>query len=85
MDKTYNVAFTIAFEIPKCSDPKGDDVTPSQFRQAILLRLAGIDDNELLEAIGLGFDNYEDTDCMYPQRFDIQNLVKKKERASQDG
>ena len=80
MDKTYNVAFTIAFEIPKCTDPKGDDVTPSQFRQAILLRLAGIDDNELLEAIGLGFNNYEDTDCMYPQRFDIQNLIKKKQR-----
>ena len=78
--KTYNVAFTIAFEIPKCADPKGDDVTPSQFRQAILLRLAGLDDKELSEAIGLGFDNFDDTDSMYHSRFDIQNYIKKNER-----
>ena len=25
--KTYNVAFTIAFEVPKCTDPKGEDVS----------------------------------------------------------
>ena len=45
MGKTYNVAFTIAFEIPKCSNPKGDDVTPREFRQALLARLAGIDES----------------------------------------
>ena len=75
--KTYNVAFTIAFEVPKCTDPKGDDVTANQFRQAILLRLAGLDDKELLEAIGLGFDNYEDTDKMYHRHADTQNYIKK--------
>ena len=60
MSKTYNVAFTIAFEVPKCTDPKGDDVTAKQFRQAIILRLAELDDIDLVEAIGLGFDSYEE-------------------------
>ncbi len=78
--KTYNVAFTIAFEIPKCTDPKGEDVTAKQFRQAILLRLAGLDDEDLLEAIGLGFDNYEDTNSMYFRHADPENYIKKNER-----
>ena len=58
---TYNVAFTIAFEVPKCSDPKGEFVKPKEFRKALILRLAELDDIELVEAIGLGFDSYEDT------------------------
>ena len=75
--KTYNVAFTIAFEVPKCTDPKGDDVTAKQFRQALLLRLSELDDKELVEAVGLGFDNYEDTDKMYHRHADTQNYIKK--------
>ena len=56
----YNVAFTIAFSVPHCSDEKGKEVTARQFRNALLERLASLDDGELTEAIGLGWDAYEE-------------------------
>ncbi len=60
--KTYDNAFTIAFTIQGCRDPEGDTVTPQEFREAILLRLASIDDQELIEAIGGSYDSVEEGD-----------------------
>lgn len=55
----YDHAYTIAFSI-KSHHPHGDDITPQQFRHAILARLAALVDNELLEAVGAPFDTYEE-------------------------
>ena len=61
-EKTYDNAFTIAFSIQGCRDPEGETVTPQEFREAILYRLASIDDEELIEAIGCAFDSMEEED-----------------------
>lgn len=54
----YNHTFFIGFTcITK--HPEGEDVTPAQLREAILKRLAGASDGELLEACGAPFDTYE--------------------------
>ena len=58
--KTYDNAFSISFTIQGCRDPEGETVTPQEFREAILLRLASIDDEELIEAIGGAFDSMEE-------------------------
>ena len=60
--KTYDNAFTIAFSIKGCRDSEGETVTPQEFREAILYRLASIDDQELIEAIGGAFDSMEEED-----------------------
>ena len=54
--------FTIAFSIKGCRDSEGETVTPQEFREAILYRLASIDDQELIEAIGGAFDSMEEED-----------------------
>jgi len=59
-EKTYDNAFTIAFSIKGCRDPEGETTTPQQFREAILYRLASIDDQELIEAIGGAYDSMEE-------------------------
>ena len=59
---TYNHAFTIAFSISGSKSVEGEDVKPSQIREAILTRLAGLDDEELMEAVGMPFDTYEEED-----------------------
>ena len=56
---TYNHAFTLAFETPSSVHPTGEDVTPQQIRSAIQRRLQ-CSDNELLEAVGVPFDTYEE-------------------------
>lgn len=57
--KTYNHAFTIAFTV--ISDhPEGEDITPQQFRHAILDRLASLVEDELLEAVGPPYDTSEE-------------------------
>ena len=60
--KTYDNAFDIAFSIQGCRDPEGETVTPQEFREAILYRLASIDDEELIEAIGCAYDSFEEED-----------------------
>ena len=45
--KTYSIAFDIWFEIDGCKDPEGDTITPQQFREAILHRVASMKDWEL--------------------------------------
>jgi hypothetical protein len=52
----YSHAFDIAFEIP--SDNEGKDVTAQELRQGLERRLAGMGDDEFIEACGLPFDTY---------------------------
>ena len=54
----YNHALTIAFEVIS-KHPKGEDITPQQMRDAIIARLASIDDKELMEATMPPYDTYE--------------------------
>lgn len=56
---TYNIAMDIAFELPNCKDPEGETVTPQQIREAILTRLASLDDQKLKEAVGF-CDSYKE-------------------------
>lgn len=53
----YNHASDIAFSL-ESDHPEGDDITPQQFRHAILARLAALVDDELLEAVGTPFDTH---------------------------
>jgi len=53
----YDHAFTIAFSLK--SDHEGKDVPSSAIRNAIIQRLQALDDDELLEAVGLPFDTFE--------------------------
>lgn len=54
----YDHAFSIAFSL-KSYDPDGD-VTPKELRDAVITRLANVDDNELIEAVGAPFDTHLD-------------------------
>ena len=56
--KKYNHMFDMAFSL-ESFDSDGDDVTASDIRLAIMRRLASLDDEELLEAIGMPLDTYE--------------------------
>jgi hypothetical protein len=59
--KTYNHAFTIAFSVGGSTHPEGEDVTQEQLAIAILKRIADlVNNNELVEAVGLPFDTYEE-------------------------
>lgn len=60
---TYNHAYDIGFEIAHSTDPKGRDISPCQLRAAIRRRLADLSDDELLEAVGLPFDTYEEEEA----------------------
>jgi hypothetical protein len=51
----YNHVYDIAFSL-ESYHPNGDDVCACDIRQAVLKRLASMDDNELMEAIGYPFD-----------------------------
>ena len=51
--KTYSIAFDIWFEIDGCKDPEGDTITPQQFREAILYRVASMTDDEFREGHGV--------------------------------
>lgn len=54
----YDHAFTIAFSV-RSPFRNGCKVAPAALRAALLRRLAGLDDNELLEAVGAPFDSCE--------------------------
>lgn len=58
--KTFNHAYTIAFSIVS-NHREGDDIVPQAFRHAVLNRLAALTDDELIEAVGMPFDTYEET------------------------
>jgi len=61
--KTYNHAYTIAFELSGSTDPDGDDVTAEQLREALMRRIENLDsagDLEWLEAAGAPYDSYEE-------------------------
>jgi hypothetical protein len=59
--KTYNHAYSIAFSVSNSTHPEGEDLTQEQLVSAILKRVADlIDNNEMLEAVGLPFDTYEE-------------------------
>lgn len=59
---TYNHAFTLAFEIPGSTDPEGNDITPQQYREALLKRMNDLDkNNEWEEAIGAPYDTFEES------------------------
>ena len=54
----YNHAYTFAFSL-ESFDPDGDDVLPHMLRQALVMRAAEIDDDEMVEATGAPWDTYE--------------------------
>lgn len=56
---TYNVMMDIAFTLRDSKDPDGKTATSQQIREAILTRLASLDDQELKEAVGF-CDSYEE-------------------------
>ena len=58
--KYYNHAFDIAFSLTSVC-PTGVSVTGAQLRAAIEQRLLNLTDDELVEAVGLPFDTYEET------------------------
>lgn len=58
----YNHAFTIAYSLTS-KHPTGDDITQDQHLRALLLRIEDlIKCNEMLEAVGMPFDTYEEED-----------------------
>ena len=57
--KTYNVALDIAFVVQGCRDQWGDSLSPQELREAVLYRLASIDDKELKLAVGF-CDSYQE-------------------------
>lgn len=60
--KKYNHAYTIGFLLEN-NDPDGfDNTTAQEIRDAILLRLARLNDDELFEAVGPPFDTYKQED-----------------------
>lgn len=57
----YNHAFTLAFQL-KSNDPDGEDVTEQMLREALLKRVAEMDENGLWEeSVGAPFDSYLDS------------------------
>ena len=64
----YNHAYDIAFEVISDTED-GSDVTPEMLRSAILKRLNGMDDDELLEACGAPFDT-DNTEWIFDQTDD---------------
>ena len=57
--KKYNHAYSISFSLVNTSED-GEKTKPSEVREALLKRLASIDDNELMECVGYPYDTYEE-------------------------
>lgn len=55
----YNHAFDIAFSLVS-GCPTGESVTGSQLREALNKRLLSLTDEDLVEAVGMPFDTYEE-------------------------
>ena len=59
--KTYNHAYTIAFEVPGSTDEDGEDVTKEQLLDALKQRVRNIECKDIvLDAIGDPYDTYEE-------------------------
>lgn len=59
--KKYNHAYTLAFSVSNSTHPEGEDLTQEQLAIAILKRVTDlIGNNEMVEAVGLPFDTYEE-------------------------
>lgn len=57
--KTYNHAFTVAFEVRGSTDPNGEDVTAKQLHDALRTRIIDLmAAGEMLEAVGIPFNTY---------------------------
>ena len=57
--KTFNHAFTIAFEVGGSTTEDGADVTAEQMAEALRKRIADLMANgEMLEAVGGPYDTY---------------------------
>lgn len=58
--KTYNHLFSLGFTVSGSTHPDAEDVTPSQFRSAVIKRLdqIGADKDEWFEAVGEPSDSY---------------------------
>jgi hypothetical protein len=57
MTTTYNHAYTIAFAVEGSTIESGE-VDGATLRKAIIERLNKLDDDTLMEAVGLPFDTY---------------------------
>lgn len=58
-DKTlYNHACDIAFSVVSYND--GEHLTAQELRDALLKRIESLDDDEIIEAVGMPFDTYEE-------------------------
>jgi|GEM_PF-1310887 len=68
MKTTYNHAFDIGFSVAGCTSEDAEQVSASELRKALLLRLADLDDDEMLEACGAAFDSYEEDDRCRAER-----------------
>lgn len=57
---TYNHLFAVAFSVSGSTHPKGEDVTPGQFRAAVMRRLGQLSDSsdEWFEAVGEPEDTF---------------------------
>lgn len=59
--KTYNHAFTIAFQLGGSTDENGEDVTQEQMAEALYKRIKDLlANNEMLEAVGAPFDTFKE-------------------------
>lgn len=60
---TYNHIFSLGFSVSGSVHPKGEDVTPAQFRAGVDKRLKqlGLDEKEWSEAVGPAEDSYVET------------------------
>lgn len=58
--KTYNHLFSLGFSVSGSTRPNAEDVTPRQFRAAVIKRLdqIGSDKDEWFEAVGEPSDSY---------------------------
>lgn len=54
----FNHALDIAFSV-ETHDADGGDATPAAIRRALYERIAALNDDELMEAVGAPYDSYE--------------------------
>ena len=59
--KTYNHAYTIAFEVSGSTSEDGEDVTDGRLVEALLARIESVKrDGEVEAATGCPYDTYEE-------------------------
>lgn len=58
-EKTFNCAFTIAFQVSGCKTENAEDITAQEIRNAINKRINSLSDEELVnEAVGAPYDSH---------------------------